>query len=333
MKVLFIAPQIMGTRNPLRKLATFHEADVHLLWSLGYEVDILPWYGRPWSSLLRRMRRCDAVFCWTVGDHTVLSIMAGKFLHKPVAVVIGGYEFANLPQVSYGNLATSRGQILSKIAWRHADALLFVDPSLEQEGERAFGPRDGINAIIPTGYDPSYWSENGTKEDIALTVAHAPSLGRFRLKGVDRFLALALRFPQIKFHVIGQMPENLWMYPGALCENTVFHGWMERDAIRKLYGRARVYLQLSQHEGLPNGLCEAMLSGCIPIGTPVNGIPRAIGNRGLLVQEGEEDEAFRFAMDLSDYGGMRARARARIRNLFPLERRRQGLRRVLETII
>ena len=84
---------------------------------------------------------------------------------------------------------------------------------------------------------------------------------------------------------------------------------------------------------LPNGLCEAMLSGCIPIGTPVNGIPRAIGNRGLLVQEGEEDEAFRFAMDLSDYGGMRARARARIRNLFPLERRRQGLRRVLETII
>lgn len=341
MKILFIAPRILGTKNPTRTLATFHEADVRILRGLGHQVDILPWQGRPWASLLRRAMRADAIYVWTIGDHTGLAIAAGKFLRKPVLIVIGGYEFANLPLLDYGNLSNPRGQILSRIAWNSRARLLFVDPSLEREAEEAFGPRpradewwpledSGNNRDcdwVPTGYDANYWRPDGEKKDLVLTVAHAPSMGRVRLKGVDRFLEAARHFPQVEFHVVGELPSDIRSLPGALCANVILHGWMERDAIRRLYQRAKVYCQLSLHEGLPNGLCEACLCECVPVGTMVNGIPAAMGGAGFGVGENSIVAGIQAALTHPQEGQA---ARQHIAKTFPIERRERALRDILE---
>ncbi len=52
--------------------------------------------------------------------------------------------------------------------------------------------------------------------------------------------------------------------------------------MKQLYQNTKFYFQGSRLEGLPNAVCEAMLCGCIPIGSRVFGIPDIIGNTGLL---------------------------------------------------
>ena len=52
--------------------------------------------------------------------------------------------------------------------------------------------------------------------------------------------------------------------------------------MKQLYQNNKFYFQGSRLEGLPNSVCEAMLCGCIPIGSKVFGIPDIIGNTGIL---------------------------------------------------
>jgi glycosyltransferase involved in cell wall biosynthesis len=263
-----------------------------------------------------------------VGDHTAASLILGKALRIPVLIVIGGYEFANLRSLHYGNLANARGQVLSKMAWKSNATLLFVDGTLRQEGEKAFGPRAAREHILPTGYDAKFWRPNGEKENIVLMVAHAPSHGRFTLKGLDLFLYAADQVPEAQFHIVGQMPPNIIEPSGR--ENVVFDGWLERDQVRALMQRAKVYCQLSMHEGLPNSLAEAMLCGAVPVGVPVGGIPRLIGQTGFVVPRRILEISSAIRLALCRESG--AEGRQRIERLFPIEKRAIELRRILESI-
>jgi len=316
----------MGTTNPNRQLTTFHETDLRILRELGHDVTVLPWHGHPYGRLVRSIVRQDLVFCWTIGDHSALALTLAKARHVPFLCVIGGYEFANLPELEYGNLATTRGYLLSSFVYSRADALLYVDPSLEHEARTAFGGHAN-GFYIPTGYDTEYWSPDGRdREDLVVTVCHAPGWNRYILKGVDRFVNMAEFFPDYEFHIAGEVP------PDAMCgapRNVSFDGWLERDAVRDLYRRAKVYCQLSMHEGLPNALCEAILCGCVPVGTPVNGIPTAIGDAGCIADDFPGISAGIGIAALSN-SAMRERARNRIVSLFPLSRRRDELRAILE---
>ena len=330
----------MGTTNPDRQLTTFHETDVRILRELGHDVTILPWHGRPYGRLVRSIVRQDLVFCWTIGDHSAVGLSLAKALRIPFLCVIGGYEFADFPELEYGNLATPRGQLLSGFVFSSADALLYVDPSLMIEAQAAFGQRmpyetessgevHANGLYIPTGYDTEYWSPDGrNREDLVVTVCHAPGWNRYILKGVGKFVNLAEWMPEYKFHIIGEVPSDA--IPGAP-RNVFFDGWLERDAVREMYRRAKVYCQLSMHEGLPNALCEAMLCGCVPVGTPVNGIPRAIGDTGFIASDFSHiASGIDRGIELPD--SWRERVRERIVSIFPLSRRRSELRAILERL-
>lgn len=326
MKILFLAPGFPApvTREP--RFAPFQDADARLLSALGHEVHRLLWRHRPLRELRRASQWADVVYSWNIGEHSFFA----TFLRTRLACVIGGYDFANLAEYDYGNLRTWRGRVLTKRVWRRADALLYVDPSLMDEATAAFG-HPGRAQYLPTGYDPSFWTPEAPRRGNAvLTVANAPWPERVRLKGIDIFLRVARENPDLEFHVAGEMPPTL--VESQTLSNVRFHGFLEAVPLRELYRQAKVYCQLSRHEGLPNALCEAMLCGCFPVGTAVNGIPRAIGDTGFLVEPNPKRvaEAIRAAL-ASD--GLGAGARNRIATLFPWERRRDELRRILQSLI
>lgn len=318
-RILFLYLGMMGAVGASGQMASFQSADFDLLTSLGFEVEALGWNGRPIGALIRGARRADVVYCWSISDHAFVASLVARRL----VCVVGGYEFAALPECNYGNMLRWRQRFFTRHVWRKADALLYVDPSLMDEATTAFGSA-GRGHYLPTGYDADYWTPaGGVRKRAVLTVGVAPNDDNLRRKGIDLFLEAAERMPDVEFHLAGELPPN---YPAG--SNVTVHGWVERDTLRELYRTSAVYAQLSIHEGLPNALCEAMLCGCVPVGTAVNGIPRAVGDTGFLVPRRVEMvvDGIRQALAHPELG---PRARGHIANEFPLSRRADGLRAIL----
>ena len=57
------------------------------------------------------------------------------------------------------------------------------------------------------------------------------------------------------------------------------------EKLPEVLANYQFYLQVSIAEGLPNALCEAMLCGCVPIGSNVFAIPSVIENTGFIVKD------------------------------------------------
>jgi glycosyltransferase involved in cell wall biosynthesis len=98
------------------------------------------------------------------------------------------------------------------------------------------------------------------------------------------------------------------------------------------YRRARVYVQVSQYEGLPSALGEAMACGCIPVGTRIAGIPTLIGDSGFYVPQNDVDataRAIREAYD-TDLGD---RPRRRIEERFSQGQRQRALVEIIESLM
>jgi len=65
--------------------------------------------------------------------------------------------------------------------------------------------------------------------------------------------------------------------------NVLFTGWV--DDVPSYLGRARIFVNLSNQEGVPHAMLEAMACGLVPVVTAVGGVPSVIrdGENGLLL--------------------------------------------------
>ena len=130
---------------------------------------------------------------------------------------------------------------------------------------------------LATSVDPDKFSfTDYQRPKRIITVSGTENHQRLMVKGLDRFRELAEHLPEFEFIIIGAtgivkpyfepMPSNLILLPPQ-----------QFDQMTQHYQSASYYAQLSRSEGLPNALCEAMMCGCIPIGTDVGDVRIAIG--------------------------------------------------------
>jgi len=108
---------------------------------------------------------------------------------------------------------------------------------------------------------------------------------------------------------------------------------MPSDEIVKTLSRHEYYFQLSIMEGFPNALAEAMLCGCIPIGSNVSGIPYIIGETGYILNHRDVHELEKLVnRALSDEKkvNLSNSARMRIINHFSYNHRKEMLDKILD---
>ncbi len=107
-----------------------------------------------------------------------------------------------------------------------------------------------------------------------------------------------------------------------------FMGFLSQADLRRLYDASHIFLHPSElgadgnQEGVPNSMLEAMAMGMPVLATTHGGIPEAVTEGGILVQEGD-DEALLQAMqrltsDPELYARMSAAARAEVSAGFEL---------------
>ncbi len=257
--------------------------------------------ARLWKGQLDWLRRelpgAGVVLGWFADHHMALPVAMARRAGVPTAVVLSGTDVNVVPSLGYGALLSRWRAPLVRYVVRNASLLLPVTPSLvEHENTFAEWPRvlrNGVRAHVPDvqtpiqvvlpGLDASRWEIGGdVRSPSVIAAALCGNERTFRLKGLDVLADVARLLPDLPFRVLGIAPDFARQLP--VLSNLTWEPATGREALGQAFREASVILHPSRSEGgLPLVVAEAMLSGCIPVGSPVGGLPQLIPGIGELV--------------------------------------------------
>jgi glycosyltransferase involved in cell wall biosynthesis len=261
----------------------------------------------------------DAVFIWFADYHAFLPVLFAKLFHKKSFVVIGGHDVNSLPEFNYGTFNNPIRKFFAKRIFLDATVCFSVAKALEIKLLTLCA--NARVETVPTIYDHERFNfEKFERTKTIVTLSTTDSYQRYMIKGLDRFCDLATHLLEFKFKIIGITPAAMNLFD-PLPPNLELLPPVKHEEMRSQYETASFYVQLSRSEGLPNALCEAMLCGCIPIGTDVGDIKDTIENVGLVVEEWQPERAATFIKENHNNNELRINARNRIISRFDNKKR------------
>ena len=282
------------------------------------------------TSIALGVRRSDIVYTWFASTYSAAAVSSARAFRRRSVIAIGGADVAGIADIGYGIWISPWKSRLVSYALKSADRVLAVDPYLKEEAARRAG-YDGRNIqVLPTGFDPAFWSPGGERTDSVLTVAVCDSRARLGVKGIDLLIRAARSLPGTKFTVIGIDEPLAGQLRTGTPANVEIRGRVSREELLSLYRRSKVYCQPSRFEGLPNAVCEAMLCGCIAVCTDVGGMRTPVSGHGILVPWGDPAAlaaAVSEAMSRQADDGLKGRESIALR--FTPQRREEGLVRLI----
>ena len=285
-------------------------------------------------KVIRGVIRADVVVGWFASWHTFLPVTLAWLLRKPSVMVIGGFDTANMPDISYGHQRGGLRRHASRWIFRRATRLVTNSSYSLSEIERNTPVPPERVTVVHHGVPDPFGEEPGTKQRTALTVG---AIDRTTLvqKGQLPFVEAARELPDVRFVFAGK-----WLDDGVeelrvvAPPNVEFTGWLSDEDLHAAYRSAAVYVQASRHEGFGLAVAEAMLAGCVPVVMNVTAMPEVVGDAGVLIESQEPAEvADGIGRALAMGPGAAARARERILTTFPMERRREGILQVVDEAV
>ena len=328
------------------------KSDISILEALGFNVFEIQ--SRPDKTLLnflsnRIKEKLKSIFylsrsrfliSWFNDYHSFIPILFSKIFFKKSIIIVGGYD-AIVDNKNKHGLFFKNGlrSFVAKMNYKMVSEVWVVHKSLENgcdfakqkfniiSGVRRFTSKKNIVIKeINTGYDTRFWNYDQSEEKTGvLTAAFFSDKRVINIKGLNIFNQLASFLPNVNFTIVGEsgirISELINLEP-----NIKVMGVQTRSEIKELYQKNKFYFQGSRLEGLPNSLCEAMLCGCIPIGSRVFGIPDAIGTTGVLFDTEKDIEQIVEFIN-SDLGATDLKkARNRIVRKYDISKRTEKIR-------
>lgn len=311
-------------------MAPFVEADWRLL-SERFTVRPFKYRGkRDLPTLAKAIQSSDIVYSWFALGHATAAVRLARFFGRKSIVISGGWDVAALPELPYGAMLGPERRRRTIWTLRNADLVLSVSESNQIETLR-WVSRD--IPVVPLGVDTNFFAPVGPKQDLVVTVARVTHDASIPTKGVDTFMQIARELPQCRFVLVGgHSPEWGERLRRMASANVELAGWLEREAIRSLFQRARLVVQFSAHESFGLSVAEAMSCECTPIVCDRGALPSLVGTTGTIVPYGSQSEALFAVQKAMRSPGNRA-ARDRICRLYSLERRRKTLLQLVETLL
>ncbi len=330
---------------------SFVKSDISILEALDYNVfeiqskpskKILNFIYNRFSETLKSflfLIRSKILIIWFNDYHALIPILISKVFFKKSFIVVGGYDAIVDKENSHG-LYFKKGlrTMIANINYSLVNEVWVVHKSLEKGCDLAkekFNIISGVKNLcnkkvlvkeINTGYDTRFWNFNENKEKTGiLTAAFFSDKRVINIKGLKLFNKLASLLPNIPFTIIGESNINIKDFI-ELEPNVETMGVQTNFKMKDLYQHHKFYFQGSRLEGLPNSLCEAMLCGCIPIGSRVFGIPDVIGDTGVLFDTEEDFIKIVDIINLEPEIYNAKKSRDRIKNLFDISKRIQKIK-------
>jgi glycosyltransferase involved in cell wall biosynthesis len=273
----------------------------------------------------------DTIFSWFGDYHSLLPILYAKVFRKKSVVVIGGYDVSTLAEYSYGAFSHPIRAFFTRNTFKYAGICFPVAEALRL---RLIIINPKVNAeTLSTGVNPKQFTfTNYERPKRVLTISVTENYQRLMVKGLDRFRELALHLPDFEFVIIGATNSVRYCFE-PVPANLILIPPQQFDSLEHYYQDASFYAQLSRSEGLPNALCEAMLCGCIPLGTNVGDIQVTIGDTGMTTDEWNPEKVAEFIRSGHNNYGLRDQARERIKMLYDNPKRAERFRQLVENQI
>lgn len=305
--------------------------------------------------LLKHSFKKEVIFIsWFADYHSALISLVCKLRGKKSIIFIGGQEAICYPELKKGVYRKKFRGTCVKYALRNTDLIIANHKSLiyhENTYYNVENPHiDGIKHyvkglttktdIIYNGVDSERIIRNESikkQPNLILTVGTMNQLGDFYNKGFDLFIETAAKNRDLEFVLIGLKPAYLnWVeenYKVSEISNLqIIPSFCPQEILNEKYNKAKVFVQASITEGMPNTLSEAMLMECIPVGSNINGIPDAIGDTGIIIKHRKAEElekGIREALKM-DTG---QEACKRVKEMFTFELREEKILQSVQEVI
>ena len=290
-------------------------------------------------QLLWYLPKTSQYLCFFGGYHTVLPVIFGRVFGKKCTIQAGGTDCINMPEIGYGNFRKNPLAWATAYSFTHCSLILPVAEALVSQHycyDSRISSMQGLLQlipglktpiqVIPNGFDVDFWKDLGMKrvKHSFISVATSTSTpARARVKGYDLIEELAACNPEWSFTLVGDSNYK------PLSPNIQVLGKETAASLVQHYNTHEFYLQLSNSEGFPNALGEAMACGCVPIGSAVGAIPEIIGDTGLLLERKELGTLQQLIQDWMAGKTQLSSPRARIERYFTYAHRRQLLLQAL----
>ncbi|WP_226388942.1 glycosyltransferase family 4 protein [Penaeicola halotolerans] len=327
-------------------LSSFIEKDIKML-SAAYQVKSFGFTDKP-SKLISTFIKHFFLMLWHLpsskgtvvcfsGYHAFWPVFLGKIFGKPTYIIAGGTDCVHFPNIDYGNFRLKYLKWFTVYSFKNATKILPVAESLIETDYHFVSEapnKQGIKAFIPdlktpievlyNAYDADFWQYNGRRRKANSFITVATGINkksRFMTKGIDLVFQIAEQFPEYDFTILGTENYKSWL------PNVRILGHRSAPELIRFYSTHEFYLQLSMSEGFPNALCEAMLCGCIPIGSDVGAIRQIIGDSGFVLKEKDVmqlNEIFGKAVE-ADRPMLSQKARKQIAENYPYHARQEAL--------
>jgi glycosyltransferase involved in cell wall biosynthesis len=279
--------------------------------------------------------RFNRIVVQSAGYVSFLPVIFSKIYPFKTVIIAIGTDCAKLPEINYGAFTKPVLAWFTAFSFKHCTLILPVHKSLAKSiytyMNVQFKKQGILNLVkncktpiteVVNGYDTQKWQITNEKriENSFLTVTFAlDEIGYYR-KGIDLVIAMAKQFSDYHFTIVGKV-----FLKEKAPKNITFIENVPQKELLKIYNQHQYYFQLSMFEGFPNALCEAMLCGCIPIGSNVAGIPDIIGNAGYILMKKQVSDLKKILSNLSKNTITPNLAREQIVANFPYKRRETEL--------
>lgn len=283
-------------------------------------------YQSMWE-ILWKVVWCDTVFSWFASWRAIIPTIFAKMLGKKIVIVAGGYDVVYAPEINYGAFARQPDKKISKFLFKYADIVLPVSGHIQKELLEKLTPKETklvYNGVITDNFYPKGKKIN----NLVITVGEI-NWSNLKRKGIAHFVKAAKYLPDANFVVIGQFKDTAIDYLKRIASpNVSFTGYVDNEDLLRWYQAAKVYAQLSYHEGFGISVAEAMLCNCIPIVSNKGALPEVAGKWDTYYGKPKlAAECIKIAIEGNNTGSL---FRDRILMNFSLEKRINKIKEILE---
>ena len=330
----------MSRRVKLRVLNVSHDlhnfvGDDMVILKEKYEVDSLtaPHLGilvLKFPLLVYKVARADLVYLWFGNPVSWLTLLLCKLFGKKSAMVSGGYDVVKMPEIDYGIHLHKYLRCFAVWSFRMVDEIILFSQSSKDDLKKNTGLDKGTVVFLAAHTD-KFKPSKVKKKNAAVTVGTI-RWSNLKRKGIETFVRAAKFAPDVDFWVIGTIIDDSIDHLKKIATKNVHFfdfGYNEKKIVEKVQ-RAKVYVQVSGHEGFGVAMVEGMLCECVPVVTRRGAIPEVVGDTGLYVPLGDAKKTGSAIKQAMSMDGKKARQRA-LR--FSVEARKKKVLKIVDNLL